>query len=280
MRASRAVWILLLLPLLVAWRWPGELNRLCRRATEDYKSGRLDDAARQFGEALAEHPGSAELAYDLGTTRLRQDDHAKAVEAFGRALELARTDPLKEQAHYNRGNAYFRLGKIAEAASEYKQALDLDPHDADAEYNYQLCLDLLKKQNPQQQEQGKDKGDQGNQGDQQQDQQGGGDQQQNQDQQQQQQNESQEPQGQQGQGGQNQSTGDSSGNQGKSDNGTGMSEAEVDEILRQLERDERELRAYFQPRSSAGGTNDPWNAFFDLDKRLRDLDGSGNERDW
>lgn len=56
-------------------------------------------------------------------------------------------------AHYNRGNALARAGKLAEAVEAYDRALKLEPDHADAKYNRDLVADLLKQQQQQQQQQ-------------------------------------------------------------------------------------------------------------------------------
>lgn len=56
-------------------------------------------------------------------------------------------------AHYNRGNALARAGKLAEAIDAYDAALTLDPEHEDARFNRDLVADLLEQQQQQQQEQ-------------------------------------------------------------------------------------------------------------------------------
>jgi Ca-activated chloride channel family protein len=75
------------------------------------------------------------------------------------AAELSGVD--SPDAHYNRGNALARAGKLAEAVSAYDRALELAPDHADAEYNRELVADLLEQQQEQQQqEQQSDEGQQ------------------------------------------------------------------------------------------------------------------------
>ncbi|MBI2302756.1 MAG: tetratricopeptide repeat protein [Armatimonadetes bacterium] len=140
--STALLWMLLALSL-AGWRWPGEVNRICRHARELDARGKPAEAAKLLEDAYAAEPGSAEIAYNLGTCRLEQGDHAQAVDAFSRALEAARDDPLRERIHYNRGNAFFRLDQVKEAAAEYQRALQIDPHDADAKHNLQVCLERL-----------------------------------------------------------------------------------------------------------------------------------------
>lgn len=199
------LWMLLALSL-AGWRWPGEVNRICRHARELDAQGKPAEAAKLLEEAAAANPGSPEIAYNLGTCRLEQNDHAQAVEAFSRALEGARDDALRERIHYNRGNAFFRLDQIKEAAAEYQRALQIDATDADAKHNLQVCLERL---NP--------PPSPGS---------GGG-------------------QGKQPQAGSSAGAAQGGG-QGQDQAPAGMSEAEVDRTLKSLEDDEKLFRAYLR----------------------------------
>lgn len=98
-----------------------------------------------------------------GYEALRQDDAARAAELFEnrewrsaaqyRAGEFGPSAALLEgleraQAHYNRGNALAKAGKLESAIEAYDAALELDPEHADARYNRDLVEEFLE-QNPQ-----------------------------------------------------------------------------------------------------------------------------------
>lgn len=70
-------------------------------------------------------------------------------------------------AHYNRGNALARAGRLEEAIGAYDVALELEPAHADAEYNRELVADLLEQQEQQQQQESEasDQGEQSEDGD-------------------------------------------------------------------------------------------------------------------
>lgn len=81
--------------------------------------------------------GSGVAAYRLGQWQ-------QALEAFDRALTLARSNTEKGRAAYNRGNALVQLGRIDEASSAYKSTLFWLPGNAKANHN----LTLLQRQQP------------------------------------------------------------------------------------------------------------------------------------
>jgi Ca-activated chloride channel family protein len=71
-------------------------------------------------------------------------------------------------AHYNRGNALARAGKLTEAIEAYDRSLELAPDHADAAYNRELVAELLEDQPPEEQRNEPDQGEQGDSGEDQQ----------------------------------------------------------------------------------------------------------------
>jgi Ca-activated chloride channel family protein len=72
------------------------------------------------------------------------------------------------QAHYNRGNALAKAGKLDEALKSYQQALEMEPQMEDAQFNRDLVEKLLQNQQNQQQSSSQDQQSQQDAGDQQQ----------------------------------------------------------------------------------------------------------------
>jgi len=99
--------------------------------------------------------------------RLQQGEAADAVELFDnpdwRAVAQYRAEDYAESAAafaenentrslYNLGNALARQGELESAIDAYEQVLEIDPDNADAEYNRDLLAQLLEQQQEQQQE--------------------------------------------------------------------------------------------------------------------------------
>lgn len=135
--AFRRNW-LLMLPLLMLLSapepvyafWPADPQT---KGEEAFREGNYDQA-----EALLEDPLWRGSAY------YRQQDYQQAINEF------AKSDT--PQAHYNRGNALAKLGRLDEAMSAYSKALEQNPNLKDAEHNRSLVEELLKQQNNQQQQ--------------------------------------------------------------------------------------------------------------------------------
>ena len=78
-------------------------------------------------------PDSAMAYNNRGTSQERLD---LALMDYDRTLKL---DPGFPEAYFNRGNAYFQLGRYPLAISDYTQCISLDPNDAEAYYKRSLA---------------------------------------------------------------------------------------------------------------------------------------------
>ena len=96
-----------------------------------------------------------------GQRKLEQDAPAEAAELFEnsewRAVAEYLDQDFRESAAnfaekgdtrglYNLGNALARQGELETAIDAYEQVLELDPEDADAEYNRDLLKAMLEQQ--------------------------------------------------------------------------------------------------------------------------------------
>lgn len=148
----RALLLAITLPLLGGGIAEG--NRL-------YRAGQFRRAAEAYARRYAEGDSSAALRYNLGTAllRLRRWDEARPhLEA---AVEVQKPPELRQRALYNAGNADLepvflrrvtdeerRRELLLRAIGRYKDALLLRPNDADAKWNLELALRLLRRDPP------------------------------------------------------------------------------------------------------------------------------------
>jgi tetratricopeptide (TPR) repeat protein len=132
-------------------------------ANELQEAGRVEDAAKEFSEALRLNPGSAKTHLNLGSLLMAKGDFHDAQSHFEQALrieprnaeyhsayaylldQLGRKDeaadecetavrlaPKSPQAHYGYGAFLEKHGKPEEAMANYRQTLQLDPKHVDA----------------------------------------------------------------------------------------------------------------------------------------------------
>ncbi len=101
------------------------------------KQGRLDEALRQFQEALKEKPGYAEAYNNLGVVL---DEQGRLDEGISQYLQALKLKPNFADAHNNLGAALDKQGRVDQAADHYQQALRLNPDHAAAHYNLGAAL--------------------------------------------------------------------------------------------------------------------------------------------
>ena len=123
-----------------------------------YRRGDYRRAAAAYGRALAEGDSSAVVRYNLGTALLRLGRHDEARPHLEAAARLRSPAGVRVRAEYNAGNADLapvaadrvpkeqRRERLLRAVARYRQALLLDPADADAKWNLELAQRLLKEE--------------------------------------------------------------------------------------------------------------------------------------
>jgi thioredoxin-like negative regulator of GroEL len=104
-------------------------NDARERGTALLRLGQFVDAAQALREAVTQNPDDETGWRLLGGALASQGDHASAVTAFERAVELAPTSPRN---HYNLAVALQATGRTGEARGHLEQAVALEPDYAQA----------------------------------------------------------------------------------------------------------------------------------------------------
>jgi len=143
--AFRRGWLLAMALLVAGWAWVPEpamalgWDDLWQRRDQQ-ASAALEAGEHEKARDLAEQPDRR------GAASYRLGDYQAAARDFA-AMDQA-------DAHYNRGNALAKSGRLEEAVVAYDQALAKEPGMEDAVYNKALVEDLLRRQQQKQQSQG------------------------------------------------------------------------------------------------------------------------------
>lgn len=131
-----------------------------RDGDKAYQNGNFTDAEVSYRRAL-EKKKSDQGSYNLGNATYRQSHYDEAVRHYEAAANGASEPAVKAQAFHNLGNALYQKGKYKESIEAYKNALRLNPKDADTKKNLANALRRLPPPPPpqpqNQQGQGQDK---------------------------------------------------------------------------------------------------------------------------
>jgi tetratricopeptide (TPR) repeat protein len=133
---------------LAGWTWPGTVARLRNEAGDRYQAGDYEAAEQGYARLEQMADGMAEVSYNRGNALYRLERYEEAIQAYQRAQKLDKAGRWSQRGHYNRGNALFRLNRLEEAEQSYQAAIDAaraaGVRDEDAEYNLALVRQLLR----------------------------------------------------------------------------------------------------------------------------------------
>lgn len=104
-----------------------------------YEQGEYEAAILAYQAAQVAAPDDPAPYYNVGGALLGDGQLEAATLALQQALKEADPD-LSAKAYHNLGNVYYQMGAYAEAVLAYREALLLQPEDADTRHNYELAL--------------------------------------------------------------------------------------------------------------------------------------------
>ena len=104
-----------------------------------------------YESILQKHPDMAEARFGAGYAAYNIEDYSRALSEFESVLSSDDLQ-LKSKTFYNLGNTLYKAGRFEESLLAYRKALELNPEDAEAKYNYELTrLTMQQLQSPQSQ---------------------------------------------------------------------------------------------------------------------------------
>lgn len=122
-----------------------------------YNKGKFDQALKSYERALSKAPDSDVVNFNTGAALYKSGQFEASARHFEKAL-LSDDKSLQQKAQYNLGNAQYKYGISLEdtelqkavsllesSLSHYERALDIDPKDEDARFNYEFVKKELER---------------------------------------------------------------------------------------------------------------------------------------
>lgn len=128
-------------------------NAQLRSGNRYYKKKEIDKSLQQYQSAVRQAPDNATANYNLGNAQFRKNNFDEAAKSYDAAIKNSGTDKaMQERGYYNKGVSMIKQKKLQESIDSWKQALKLDPTDADARENLEKAIQQQKQQQQQQQQ--------------------------------------------------------------------------------------------------------------------------------
>jgi Ca-activated chloride channel family protein len=121
-------------------------NKEMEEANKKYQA-----AEEQFRKSMEKNQNWDKANYNLGNTLYRQGRYEEAAKAFQKTAQQSGS-PLQAQAYHNLGNTLLQQQQYQNSIEAYKNALRLNPKDADTKYNLEYARKMLIQQQNQQQQ--------------------------------------------------------------------------------------------------------------------------------
>jgi len=94
--------------------------------------GRIEEAIKEYHEAIRLKPDYALAHFNLGVTLRRKGEIEEAIKEYREAIRI---DPDFSDAHNNLGYALGKMGKTEEEIKEYREAIRSDSGNPEAHFN-------------------------------------------------------------------------------------------------------------------------------------------------
>ena len=123
-----------------------------RNGNELYTDSSYNDAEIQYRRSLEKDQDYFNASFNLADAVYKQERYEESSALFDALIDNAPTENDLAKVYHNLGNSLTQEQKLEEAIEAYKNALRINPNDAETRHN----LALSKKQNQQQQEEKKE----------------------------------------------------------------------------------------------------------------------------
>lgn len=131
-----------------------EEREYIRKGNRLYKKSEFAGSEGMYRRAQEQEKPYEDTEFNLGDALYKQGRYAEAASEFSKATAASEGDSLKQsEGFYNLGNSLLKEQKLKESIEAYINSLKLNPDNVQAKYNLAWAQDQLKKQEEQQKQQ-------------------------------------------------------------------------------------------------------------------------------
>ncbi len=106
------------------------------RGLEYYQNKEYEEAKNYYEKIIIKKSENVEAHFGSGVSSYQKGDWEVAKKSFQESLKSDDSN-LRSKAFYNLGNTLYKNNKAEEAISFYRKALELNPNDTEARFNYE-----------------------------------------------------------------------------------------------------------------------------------------------
>jgi tetratricopeptide (TPR) repeat protein len=117
----------------------------------NYKNKKFEEAKSYYEQILTIRENDAAASLGLGASQYQLGEIPNAAKSFEEALNSKDTN-IRDRAYYNLGNSLYNQHKMEESVAFFRKALELNPNDDDAKFNYELAKYITQQQQEQNQD--------------------------------------------------------------------------------------------------------------------------------
>ena len=115
------------------------------KGLNNYKNKKFEEAKIYYEQVLKTRENDTAASLGLGASQYQLGDIPNAAKSFEDALKSKNTN-IQDRAYYNLGNALYSQQRMEESIAFYRKALELNPNDDDAKFNYELAKYIVQQQ--------------------------------------------------------------------------------------------------------------------------------------
>ena len=150
--------ILIILSLLISFTsFAQNKKSLLREGNTLYADSSYNDAEMQYRKSLEKDQDYFNASFNLADAVYKQERYEESSALFGALIDNAPTESDLSKVYHNMGNSLVKEQKLDEAIDAYKNALRINPNDAETRHNLALCKKQKQEQEQQQEENKEDK---------------------------------------------------------------------------------------------------------------------------